>query len=762
MNTTTSSLAIATVLAMAGMSTTAVAQSAVGSPQAPVTKADPAAGTAAGTGTSADPSSPVDQASTSSGGGLTDIVVTAQRRSENLQKVPIVITAISGPQLATAGVTSLATLNTVAPGYNSRNVSGAFQPYLRGIGTSSNVVENPVALYIDGVYIPQQREGLRELPDVEQVAVLKGPQGTLFGRNATGGVIQITTRAPSTTLDGNVYAGIDNYATVRTGAFLSGPITDNLAASFSVDFAHQGNGYGTNLVTGNDTFQLLHSLSLRGKVRWEVDAATDVTIIGDYMDRRERAFTFVPYDGTTFVRPIGALTSKFDTYSQVDPFTAFKGGGASVEIDHDLGFAKIVSITSYRHGSTSYLFDDAPTPVPVFYVRVDPGNQPNHDFTQELQLVSKNSDRFTYTAGVFYYSNRLANQVQRNFFPAFYRATVGPPTVNQQTDTTGVEDTQSVAPFGQVGIGLFAGTKLTLGARWTYEKRELHDGLIRMTRFNGTVVNAPFTPPALTIKKPTWRIALDHQFGPDVLGYLSYNRGIKSGGFNILNPSNPAYLPERLDAYEGGFKTELFDRRLRFNAGGFYYKYSNLQITQFVGVTQSIVNGAKAELYGLDVDFNARLTPELSLSGGLEALHARFTDYRNAVGSVPRADGGANLIAIDASGRRIPQAQNFVASLSGDYERAFDFGSLHLNVTGSYNGDYYIEADNFLRQPAYGLLSTSLGWTTPDKRYTLSVWGRNLLDERIIFNASSQGVGYPVSYGQAPRTYGVTARLNFR
>ena len=150
------------------------------------------------------------------------------------------------------------------------------------------------------------------------------------------------------------------------------------------------------------------------------------------------------------------------------------------------------------------------------------------------------------------------------------------------------------------------------------------------------------------------------------------------------------------------------------------------------------------------------------MSGGLEALHAKFTDYKNAVGSVPRADGGATLIAIDASGRRIPQAQNFVASLSGDYERAFDFGSLHYNLTGSYNGDYYIEADNFLRQPAYVLLSSSLAWTSPGKRYTVSVWGRNLLDERIIFNASSQAIGYPTSYGQAPRTYGVTAKVNFR
>ena len=156
------------------------------------------------------------------------------------------------------------------------------------------------------------------------------------------------------------------------------------------------------------------------------------------------------------------------------------------------------------------------------------------------------------------------------------------------------------------------------------------------------MVTVPYAPPSLTIKKPTWRFALDHQFGPDVLGYISYNRGIKSGGFNILSPANPAYLPERLDAYEAGLKTELFDHHLRLNAGGFYYDYSNLQVTQFVGLSQSVVNGAKARIYGLDVDFTARLTTDLSLSGGFELLHATFTDYKNAVGSIPKVTGGAD------------------------------------------------------------------------------------------------------------------------
>ena len=693
-----------------------------------------------------------------------DIVVTAQRRSENLQKVPIVVTAVSGAQLQTAGVTTLVTLNTVAPGFNARNTSGAFQPYIRGIGTSSNVVENPVALYIDGVYLPQQREGARELPDVDQVAVLKGPQGTLFGRNATGGVIQITTRRPSQQSELDFTAGIDSYATLRAGAYVTGGLASTLAGSLSVDLASQQKGYGRNVTTGNDTDQLLHSIALRTKLLWTPDAATDITLIADYMDRREHAFTFVPYPGTQLSVPQAPVADKLDTRSNVDPYVAFHGGGVSLAIDRDLGFAKLVAITSYRQGSSNYLFDDAPnggnSPL---YVHVDGGGQPNRDYTGEVQLVSNANQPFSYTFGVFYYYNRLANTpIVRNFSPAFFGG-VAPPTANQTTYTYGVETTRSVAPFGQVGIELFKGTKLTLGGRFTNERRELPVGYINATRFTGVQTTTTFNYAPLTINKPSWRIALDHQFGPDVLGYASYNRGIKSGGYNILNPANAPYLPEQLDAYEAGLKTELFDRRLRLNVGGFYYNYTNVQVTQFVGIAQAIVNGAAAELYGADIDFTARVTPRLTLSGGLEALHANFTQYKNAVGSTPKPAGGATVFPVDASGNRLPQSEQFVGQLSTDYEVPISSGSLHYNLTASYNGDYYIEADNFLRQPPFVLLNTSLTWTARSERYSLSLWLKNLADERVIANSSSQAIGYPTSYlAQPPRTVGITARTRFR
>ncbi|MGV3769074.1 MAG: TonB-dependent receptor, partial [Sphingobium phenoxybenzoativorans] len=415
-------------------------------------------------------------------------------------------------------------------------------------------------------------------------------------------------------------------------------------------------------------------------------------------------------------------------------------------------------------GSTSYLFDDVPTGTPAFYVQVDKGDQPNKSFSQEIQLISNDSGPFTWTVGAFYFWNKIANTpITRTFYEPFYPPAVFGPTSNRLSQTFGIETTESIAPFGQATWEFAPGTRLTVGGRWTYEKRNF-EGSTVLTRYNGTVLTVPkpaATPDSLTVKKPTWRIALDQQFTPDILGYVSYNRGIKSGGFNVLNVNNPPYQPERLDAYEVGLKTQLFDRRLRLNIGGFYYDYSNLQVIQFLNNAQTVVNGAKARIYGLDLDFNAKLSNALSLSGGMEIMHAEFTDYRNAVGSIVRPGGGGTLVTVDASGNRIPQAQKFAASLAADYETDVSFGNLHFNVTGNYNGDYYFEPDNFLRQGSFVILNSSITWTSSDEHYSLSFWGRNLANEKIITNASSQAIGYPISYGQAPRTYGVTAKLSF-
>ncbi len=371
--------------------------------------------------------------------GLSEIVVTAQKRAQNLQQVPIAITAATGVEIQSRGVNSTFELSAIAPGLNIRTASGAIQTFIRGIGTTSNVVENPVALYIDGVYLPQQRDGLRDLVDVEQVAVLKGPQGTLFGRNATGGVVQITTLAPRHDFGGQARAEIDSFATLRTRAYVTGGLTDTVAASASVSYASQVEGYGDSIATGSDTNRLRHEFSARGKILFEPGDRTNITLIGDYLDRNQLANSFQPYPGTLNRLPgVGPLKSPYDSYQGADSFIAYKGGGASLTVDHDLDFARLVSISAWRAGNTRFLFDNAAVPARLFLVSTP--HSPNRMFSQELQLISGKNDRFNWVAGVYLFDYLNKSQpILRQFAGPLAAA----PTSTSFSTTNGFEQTSS-------------------------------------------------------------------------------------------------------------------------------------------------------------------------------------------------------------------------------------------------------------------------------------------------------------------------------
>lgn len=269
--------------------------------------------------------------------------------------------------------------------------------------------------------------------------------------------------------------------------------------------------------------------------------------------------------------------------------------------------------------------------------------------------------------------------------------------------------------------------------------------------------------PGLKTTKPAWRVALDHKFTPDVLGYVSYNRGIKSSGFSIAAPNSPGYAPEKLDDFELGAKSQLFDRRLTFNVSSFYYRYSNLQLIQFLtgAATPVVTNAARAELYGVDADFRAALSKELSLTGSLEALHSKFTSYVGAIISAPRPNGGVAQAPGDATGNRLPFAQDFVATLAINYAKALGNVNTHFNVTGTYNGSYRFDPDNFLRQPSYVNLNTSLRLADKDDHVSLTFAVTNIFDERVITRNIGQAFGYFVNYGYPPRVYSISAGFRF-
>ena len=689
--------------------------------------------------------------------GLADIVVTAQKRSENLQRVPIAIAVQTGAQLAAVGVTNTMQLNLVFSGTNIRNSVGNFQPFVRGIGTTAAQVENPVALYIDGVYFPVQREGARELVDLEQLAVLKGPQGTLFGRNATGGVVQITTREPGSTLDLDVSGGIDNYETLRGSVYLAGPLSDGLKANISASYVTQGRGWGDNITTGGETYKVRHDLSLRSK--WVVEPSDRAKIVAiiDYLDKNDRNIGYRPVEGT---RPIvsGFIDDgkKYELETTTPDFLKLKSGGASLNAQYDLDFARIVSISSYRRGQSRYQFDAIGVPSPSQGLA-----QTNRFrfFTQELQLISTGSGPLTWAAGLYYFHyNEEVDPVTITF--------AGPlaplPTSSVKLEFRSAQKVRSIAGYMQATLAVTPTTKITLGGRYTSEQRDLAGSKNALLK-NGTFIPA-LVPPivaSISANRPTWRIAVDQQLSDNVLAYASFNRGFKSGGFSMNDPSNPPYKPETLDAYEVGLKSELFDRRVRLNLAGFYYDYTNVQVSRYL--TSSIItNGAAARVYGLDLDYEVKLTSALRLSGGLELLSAKFTDYPSAACSTPRPTGGQTLFTCSAKGNRLPWTQPFTMTTMLDYEKPVSFGTLNFAISNSYGRGFHTEADNRLYEKPFDILNTSVAWTSLGGAWSVRLWASNLFNEvRATQKYTAGSFAYVVNYGSPPRRVGITVSRKF-
>lgn len=697
--------------------------------------------------------------------GVEDIVVTAQKRSERLQDVPIAVSAASAAQLENSGIKDLQQITALVPGVNVTAALGSFQPSIRGIATSSNVVENPVALYIDGVYLPQQQEGLRDLADAEQITVLKGPQGTLFGRNATAGVIQIATKGPDFDPSGQASLSYGSYQTIRANAFVTGGLSDMIAASLSGAYQTQGKGWGNSLTTGRDENKLYHSYSMRGKLLFKLGDATTATLAGDYLNRRDSGVVYQPYPGTRLVYSgFGPVSSRYDSYNGTGGYTYFRGGGAALTVDSDLDFAKLVSISAYRKGAFGFKFDLTNVAQPIL-VSTAAGH--SRTISQEIQLISSSSGPFKWVAGGYYFNYRQGYDFFNRDFGTGVNATTGAPyrfSPLRRSANSGYERSESFAPFAQVDWEFLPGTTATGGLRYTYEKRRLNDGRTQLTNPAGVVQPATIVPPkSLTFKEFTYRAALNHKLSEDVMIFASYNHGFKSGGFNIATPAAAGYLPEKLDDWEVGIKSQFLDRRITLNVNGFYYKYKNIQVTQFIGnpPTQIVSNGARAELYGVDVDLTAKVARGLSITGGIELIHPEFTSYPGAPFGTDLATGGVATAPGNADGQRVPFARKFVGTLAVDYATPVSGGTLAFNVTATRSGDYYFEVDNVVRQPAYTMLNASVKLSDANDNLSLRVGVTNAFNKSVFIRNATLAFGRLVAYGSPPREYSVTLGAKF-
>lgn len=701
-----------------------------------------------------------------------DIVVTAQRRSERLQNVPVAVTAASAAKLAAIGITSTQELSVVTPGLSAPQTAGYTQPHIRGIGSSTNGpgLEQPVATYIDGVYIAAAPASLLTLNNVDRIEVLKGPQGTLFGRNATGGLIQIVTKDPKAVSAAAFNISYANYRDVTADAYLSGPVAPDLKADIAVRYETQQQGWGRNIGTGHPTGDLPHDFAGRLKLLFEPSTKTQIRIALDYEDRVSRRDTQKlderqvagTFNNGFFGGPF-PQGGRYDVNNDIDQQNSLQAGGVSLQITQDLGALVLQSISAYRNTKFDILLDLDQTPLNLINLF---GAARDKQFSQELQLSSNGSGRLTWTAGLYYfYADDRWAPLDINFGPSFVSPVPGAPVTIRASDR---ERTDSIAGYAQATYEVLTDTKLTLGGRFTYERKRL-DGLSNFIIAGFDAADTPIPDPSLGIprsidfKRFSYRIALDHKFGPDVLGYISYNTGFKSGGYNLAVPANQPYYPEEIHAAEVGLKMDLFDRHVRLNTAAYYYTYRNIQVGRYINNSESIYNGAGARIYGLDLDGEIVIAHGLSFDGGFSYNHARFTSFPFAdfivpVNGVAPAPGG--VVPGSAAGNTLPFAPDVTFNVGGDYKVEVPFGTIEAHATYFRTSHYFSSADNVAMQPAYDLINVSLGWTDPSKHLSLKLWGKNVGNSYYSTSLleASQGV---IRGSGAPRTYGVTLGYRF-
>jgi iron complex outermembrane recepter protein len=691
--------------------------------------------------TSAAAQTPADQTT-----ALEEVVVTAERRAEPLQNVPIAVSVVSASTIANLGLADVTDLNMAVPGVNVRQSAAFSLPYIRGVGsaTKTPLDEPPVGMYVDDVYVASQTNILT-FNNIKDVEVDKGPQGTLFGRNTTGGVIGVTTADPTSQPTGGFHVGYGNYSTVSGDGYVSGGIADHLAADLAVVGSGQEQGFGRNLTTGDYTYQNDFNYALRSKVLYTPDDADRILIIADYSAQKNSMSdpsTLVP--GSRLSPGVVAPTisaNPYDIKNNVQPLADSQSGGASLQMSHnfDSGFL-VKSITAYRQGHLHQDLDVDGTAAPVFGVD---GIINDHEVTEELQAQSSGSGPFSWTTGLFYFS--AASMYDPNTL------TLGTALAERYYERFTAD---SVAGYAQGTYAVTPDTHLTAGARYTYESRDVSGDITKAIGGGSPVLLVPpgFVDRTVTVDKPSYRVSADHKFGSDVMVYASYNYSFKSGGFSAIN--QPAYQPETLGAYEVGLKSQLFDRRVTLNLSGFYYDYKDIQVQQITLSGTLVTNAGAARNYGLDADLNVQLIPNLSLTSGLELLNAKYTSFANAPLGAPL--GGGGVTAGSATGNYLPFAPEVTANVGLVHTMPLAGGEVKSSLLAYFSSRYYAQPDNIESQTSYVTMNGSILWEGASG-LSVKLWANNITNRLIMGNATDAAPAgdWLITY-LPPRTYGIT------
>jgi len=742
----------------------------------------------ASTGAAADTADAADAAE------LGEVVVTARRTEERAQDVPIPLSVVSGTQLERSGGYTLVdiqnrTPNLVAFNTNPRNSSVG----IRGIGVSSasDGLDTSVGVYVDGVYLGRPGMALSDLVDIDQVEVLRGPQGTLFGRNSSAGVLNITTRKPTFTPEGTIEGSFGDYSYVQLRGSLSGPIINGLLAGRITAFRTDRDG-----VLDNRTTHLRGNSIGRSGVRLQLLATPTpkltARLIAEYGDENDTCCVsivdqvFAPTLSATTARTLNAFAAlgyrpvadRDYSLGNAPQRMRTEQKAISAQVDYDLGFADLTSITAWREWHFDPLQDSDSTPLDI--IQKNAAITRDWQYSQEVRLGSK-PGRFTWQTGIYLFEQRLKDHYILNQFgtdaSAFYTtynrlSNAAAPAVSIAPGSQYIGDTRAVtesaAAFGQVNYELTDRLTVTGGLRYTHDKR--HG--ITVTSNRGTPLASTSIPfnYDVTVKGGNWSYlaSATYKVTPHANLYASYSTGYKAAGLNLnasVTAGSPLVVrPEKVKDGEFGLKSTFWNGKVLLNANVYWSDLTGLQanIAPPNGAKSYLANVGDIRARGVEAEGEWEATEHLTLSVNGSYNDAHYTRYANA----PCPVGVA--APCDLTGRPVYQAPKWVANAQARYEtelgnRVRPFALLQYSYRSGVFGS--VDDAAYARIKGYSLVNARIG-ARFNERYEASIWVNNLLDEdylQTLGSASIPGAGAWGTTGQlgAPQTWGVTLRAEF-
>lgn len=713
--------------------------------------------------------------------GLEEIIVTAERRESNLQDTPISITAVTAAVLQAQGVRTVNDLAASVPNLTSTTGpqgSADANFFIRGVGQFDFIATNDpgVGVYVDGVYLGRTVGALFDSSDIDRVEVLRGPQGTLFGRNTLGGAVSIVSKQPQLgELSGTVGGSTGSRDRIDVDGSINLPLGDTAALRIGA-FERYQDGFATRSFDGAK-FGKTKRYGGRAQLLFKPSDRLSLTLSADYSNDKSNPapsvllailpLPFFPPDAASQIQNrdrFYSVNSSNSTESRNEIYGF--SGTLAYELSDTL---TLKSITAYRN-LDAFSTSDPDGTLYRLYDQQAPTKQ--NQFSQELQLTgSLFEDKLDIVLGGYYFRE----EVDQTLFLCFAPITPRPTAFFNACNTWNQGNrqvTKSYAVFGQARLKLGERFSLTAGGRYTSERKNIVSNQAFDFRPAGLEVApgvvipgflspiASNLPGRLKFNKFTPKLGAEYKASDDVLLFASYAKGFRSGGFNgrLIVPATsvPTYQPDTNDAYEIGFKADTPDRRLRFNATAFYQKYKGIQQTISVPVTQfQVANAGNADLYGFEAELTAAPTPALRLNASLGYSNSEFVDVP------PEAEQSGTI-----NGNSLPFSPRWTASIGGEYR--IDIGERFKaipRVDYRYQSRTYFTALNLPleQQGGYGLLSARLTLADAGDRYSIAVYGENLTDkEYYTFGQNAlgaQGVAY--NYLGRPREYGVTARFNF-